>query len=472
MLHKILSSLSNRDLWKRVAALSLNTLHTSSDISSNVAYEDFLNSVMLYYHSTGQQAFFQKLKDEILEVSKILGRRLSKDNMYFAFIESLPSSDEYNDMDLILIEQGNGEYKRASEVFKGEPWMQGKENMQKEYFLITNVHERDLVYIALEKVLYECEERFLLDISAINCSKITKLKINKIKQELLYKQYYCNSLDLIPNEIVASIIGESDIHAVVTKFKNFQGKDGSSINTDSVIKFMKQFLLVTNDEQVLKSLFNGIILILRNATYVNREKFKSIASELFEKIKKYTGERIHLIQVGGSRDSSASWSYYFNDLPERLDTMSIENALQIGADEALVFFDDGAYSGNQIISIFQEYMGISECERTTNEHHVDALSEENKERLRNAKIILAYLFFNEQAKEKITNALLELGIKNVHILSVVSLKQKLFERDDIFPDDESKSLLKSTLAEIGQSILFTSKTDSDGNLKNRWDKKA
>lgn len=45
-----------------------------------------------------------------------------------------------------------------------------------------------------------------------------------------------------------------------------------------------------------------------------------------------------------------------------------------------MFFDDGAYSGKQVISIFQELMGVPIDERTTNEHHVDELTQENKEK--------------------------------------------------------------------------------------------
>ena len=468
--YTIFDAILNRDLWKRVASFSLRTLQASSGIASeNVAYSNFLDEVMLNYHSTEQQKFFENLKDEIATVAKLLGRDLNTDNAVFAFIESMPPTGEYNDIDEVLIEYGDGHYKRASEVFKGEPWMQGKENKQNEYFLITNVDNRDIVYIALEKVLFKKEEKFLLDIEAAYCSKLKENDIYKVKMELLFKHYYDDSLDLVPNDLVLSIIGSNKIQTIADKFRTFQGKDGSKVDIISLKQFFWQFLRVTTDKNELQTLYSGLISILQSSVYINREVFVNHAKELFKKIAEYKGndKPLNLIRIGGSRDSSASWSYYFNDLPEKLNTIDIENALLLDND-CLVFFDDGAYSGSQIISIFQEYMDIAIEQRATNEHHVEPLSKENKEKLKGANIILAYLFFNEKSEEKILHELKQLGIDNVKILYVSSLKQKLFLQSGIFSDEVTNAFLNKTLADIGKSILVTSKK-IDGNFKERWD---
>ena len=466
----VFDAIFNRNLWKRVASFSLNTLKASSEIvSSNVAYNNFVTEVMTY-HSTEQQEFFERLKEEVVKIADLFGMDLYIDQIFFAFIESLPSADEDNDIDSILIEQGNGGYKKASEVFKGEPWMQGKENKQNEYFLITNIHERDIVYVALEKVLYQKEEKYLLNVEAAFCSKLTKSEINRIKLKLLFNDYYSDALDLVPNDIVLSIIGSNEIRTIAEKFKSFQGKGSSKVDEESLVIFLRQFLHVTTHEQTLKSLYSGILSVLKSTYYVNRESFIGLAKKLFEQIsgKKARETEMHLIKIGGSRDSSTSWSYYFNDLPDKLNTISIESALKLSDDDILVFFDDGAYSGHQIVSIFQEYMGIQINKRATNEHHVEVLSQDNQKKLKKANIFLAYLFFNESSENFIITALNNLGLENVKILSVVSLKEKVFDRSDIFNSEENKRLLKDTLLEIGKSILATSKK-IDGNYKERWD---
>lgn len=70
---------------------------------------------------------------------------------------------------------------------------------------------------------------------------------------------------------------------------------------------------------------------------------------------------------------------------------SLESALKNTTEnDGICFFDDGAYSGKQAISIFQELMGVPIEERTTNEHHVDELTPENKEKIKKANNILRY----------------------------------------------------------------------------------
>lgn len=48
-------------------------------------------------------------------------------------------------------------------------------------------------------------------------------------------------------------------------------------------------------------------------------------------------------------------------------------------------------------TIFQEYMGVDKGNRTTNEHHVDELTNEEKERLKSIRVVLTYLCFNSKA---------------------------------------------------------------------------
>ena len=46
-------------------------------------------------------------------------------------------------------------------------------------------------------------------------------------------------------------------------------------------------------------------------------------------------------------------------------------------------------------------MGVPVDERTTNEHHVDELAQENKEKIKKINIVLAYLCFNKQSERYI-----------------------------------------------------------------------
>lgn len=86
--------------------------------------------------------------------------------------------------------------------------------------------------------------------------------------------------------------------------------------------------------------------------------------------------------------------------------MALDNCEKKGL---LCFFDDGAYSGTQVISIFQELMGVPVEERTTSEHHVDELTEEGKIKIKRTKIVLLYLCFNHKSEGYILAELKKTG---------------------------------------------------------------
>ncbi|NJD02978.1 MAG: HD domain-containing protein [Ruminiclostridium sp.] len=134
-----------------------------------------------------------------------------------------------------------------------------------------------------------------------------------------------------------------------------------------------------------------------------------------------------------------------------------------------VFFDDGAYSGKQVISIFQEYMGIEKEQRSTNEHHVDKLSEENMQKLRQTNIVLAYLCFNPESLSYIQGEMKKLGIKNVDVIYINDLSIKIFDSGfGIFKDDIQRDLLRKCLYDIGRKILISRNQLGDGAFKDRW----
>src|SRR5699024_4954873 len=139
--------------------------------------------------------------------------------------------------------------------------------------------------------------------------------------------------------------------------------------------------------------------------------------------------------------------YYFNDIRGGTNVIfdgSLEGALKnISADDCLCFFDDGAYSGKQVISIFQEMMGVPLNERTTNEHHVDELSQENKEKIKKTNIVLAYLCFNKRSEHYIKEELQKLGIENITILFVKDLSEKIFNtHNSIFLNENQKKIVE------------------------------
>lgn len=117
-------------------------------------------------------------------------------------------------------------------------------------------------------------------------------------------------------------------------------------------------------------------------------------------------------------------------------------------------------------------MGVPIDERTTNEHHVDELSHENKEKIKKTNIVLAYICFNRISTDYIKKELKKLGIRNVEIHFIRDLSEKIFRTSNhIFSSMDQKIIVENKLFEIGCAILSSSKKKSDVEYKPRWSEK-
>lgn len=351
----------------------------------------------------------------------------------------------------------------------------GKKSQQEQFYLLTNCKDRKIVYLALEKVLTHFGIEQLARDSAI-CSKVPYEEMNKTRMRLLELGYYKDALYLLEDENFTRLLDKKTFKIVVNKYRSFLGVDSCQVTEESLIRFLRQFLWVFMDKEELVILLDGILKLLADAYYLDRESFSAQVGKLIEKLSALQYKDKHIVTLGGLFDSAKHLMYYFNDIKNGSNIIfdsSLERALKnISENDCLCFFDDGAYSGKQVISIFQELMGISADERTTNEQHVDELSREDKEKIKKTNIVLAYLCFNKDSEFYIKGELKKLGIENVTILFVKDLSEKIFNSDSSgFVNKEQRELVKKWLTEIGYTILSSSKRKSDGEYKPNWSEK-
>lgn len=147
-----------------------------------------------------------------------------------------------------------------------------------------------------------------------------------------------------------------------------------------------------------------------------------------------------------------------------------ENLPEILDDEermTVVFFDDGSYSGKQLLSIMQEYMGVPASERATSEHHVETLEPKYRDRLKAMTVIYCYLMFNPENQLNTEKALHELGIENVTFLYAESMAGRLLEKTDIFESAEQLLLVKNFLENVGYDIIVSQKKQN-GCFSENW----
>lgn len=397
----------------------------------------------VYYHHKilTVESMFRKMLRNLYEIK-------DETNLSFTKIMKL-TDDMFNEYwDLILLKPEMREAKGVEVVSE----------------LIKNIRERNLY----KRVASFSRNSFKGSLSSI------KNFFNQVIQDPL--GYYNDALYLLQDENFTRLLNAKTFKVVIDKYRSFLGADSCQITEESLNNFLRQFLWLDMDKKDLVVLLDGILKLLESAYYLDRESFAAQVGKLIEELSILQYSDKHIVTLGGLFDSAKHLMYYFNDIKGGKNVIfdgSLESALKNTTEnDCLCFFDDGAYSGKQVISIFQELMGVPVDERTTNEHHVDELAQENKEKIKKINIVLAYLCFNKQSERYIKEELKRLGIENITILFVKDLSEKIFDNDSsVFSNNEQKELVKKWLAEIGYTILLSSKRKADGEYKPRWNEK-
>lgn len=464
---KILECVRNRNLYKRVAAFSQDKL-----IAPLSRKGEFLHEIVQNPLSDEYRAFCNTLEEEYKKINKLLGsENQQENNPVFLFIYS-----KYEPMSSVPVESGDGFCLWSSNLMKQETMETGKKSKQEQYYLLTNCIDRDNVYLALEKSLAKFGITRLSKDAAI-CSKVDPSQLNEKRRRLLECNYYHDALFVLHDDIFMTLINQRQFQSILQKYSSFTGVNFCRITSTRLTVFLRQFLWLDLTANELKLLIAGILNILDSAYYLDRDSFAIQVGKLFgEELSKIKCAQKHIVMLGGLLDSSSHLAYYLNDVKDK-DSITIDGSIQNALrnakeDDCICFFDDGAYSGKQVISIFQEFMGVPEMERTTNEHHVDELTADQKDKLKQTKIVLAYLCFNPQSEEYIKSEFLKIGLTDITICYTHDLSRKIFDMlQPYFTTSEQQQIVKKYLQQIGCSILMSTKKLENGEFKPRWDEK-
>lgn len=463
--NRLLNNIKRRVLYKRVASLSVQSFGNNKAVAGI-----FVRTVIQDDNSSNYKKFNEIINNEYNKIHELLSYNTKCDKPIFKFI-SLP----FKSMPPMPIEDENGFCVWSSNIMKQETIEAGRQSKQEQYYLITNCIDRENVFLAFEKTLTKFDINNLNSNTSI-CLKMHYSELNKTRKELLELGYYNDSLQLLKNDILFSLIDEDIIDRILKKYQNFLGKDSNKVTRQTLTDFLRQFLWINNTKKDLCTLLNGVLKLLENANYINREIFAKEESKLInDNLSVLPFKHKYILTIGSLYDSATHLSYYFNDVKLDKNTYSIHPSLDPILEKAdlekdvICFFDDGAYSGKQIVSIFQEFMGVPDKERATYECHVTELSNENKARLKKSKVILLYLCFNKNSYDYIKNSLLDLGIEDITIFYSIDLSHKIFDDHILFEDKSTNDFVKKQLSDIGMKLLESTKL-VDGHYKARWSK--
>ena len=456
-IERAINDINYRSLMKRVCSVNANDLIDREG-------EEFFNFERDIIMVSNKEKFSELETATNEEYKKICSLLKKKDvyNHRFRIVE-FPKKETSQPPSNIVVSLGDGSIKNYSEIFQTSTWIDSRDSKNKAQYLITDADYRDLAFLAFQKALIK-KYKVVIKPTAANCSKVSLDEILKQKKRLLSCDYY-DVADYYFREL------EEKIASICTKYKTYEGKDGYTINREHIISFISQFFWKKMNEKETRLLINGVLDILASGLFINRREFISSMEKLIKK-SKIDNEKIYICPLGNGKDSAGHLAYYFNDLDKSKYNFEVFDSLQevlgrTNADDHIVFFDDGAYSGTQLISIFEEYVGVPFDKRKTKEQHVKPLSGENILQLKNRKISIIYICFNSENKNSVKMALNKLGVNVIDIEYMHDMQKKILESDEIIKQKNQRDLIKNIFTEIGRELLLSTKKTGK-SYKEGW----
>jgi hypothetical protein len=444
-----MEALQTRTLCKRILNLSYEHL-MGTETNRNI----FWRKNIVASDPTQREQMLLRIKEEYMDLFHKVNQTSPENVEIFLVYQPMSAYDHAKIK--VHIDLGTGQYRS----YRGYAYLESKESNDKEYLLVTNQHDRDLFMLAAEKVLFE-KHQITLKEESFACLKYNIEEIEERRQTLFAEGYYNGTCcQLITDRMLQNYIPSEKISKIVSLCAIYEGSKGQ-ISEQNVMRFLKQFMGWCEQKDNVGELLLGITDMLLRATYISRTMFV----ETFINVMK-DKELPHcaLCNVGGKLDSSAHFAYFLNDTREDIGNMPVIERLEewladSSENESIIFFDDGAYSGKQIVSVFQEYIGIPKEQRATNESHVFELAtEELKSKLLSSHIILFFICFNKANLDYIIGELRKIGFANIDVRFGYEMDSAVFE--------QQPQIVKDALKTIGKALVASKKR---GNPN--WDEK-
>lgn len=451
------AKLYRRNIPKRVVCLTPDFI-----TGTQKATETFWDTVMTTMDSSGTRDFIDKIKQEYIKVQKMLRNiDLNAEDVQIFAVQA-PAQVFGHSKIQVPIDLRNGN-KRD---FRGYELVSSRETSSSSSYIVTDEDDRAQVYIAVEKT-FKKQYNIGLKMEAISCGKYNVKYIEKQKMQLFKQGYYDDTPGLIGNTLLYNSIPESYVNKIVEKFSTYEGVGGHTITKEGVENFLKQLMCVCTDKAKLKSLLLGVCNLLENATFINREYLTRNLKSFVQM--KQKNEKLYIVPLGSLADSAKHITYFWNDvkgLGLEIETeKSLQELLQMEECDTITFFDDGSYSGTQLVSIMQEYMGIQN--RKTQEIHVKELPDDCKEILKQKSLCFFFIAYNKSKEAEMRCELGKIGMEKVDFFCFEDMSIRQLEENGAFTSEEQRKIVKEILQEVGFSVI-TSTKQIDGKYKKGW----
>ena len=445
-----------RNMAKRIACILPEFLE-----GEQRAKERLFDEILTTLNSGEESTFLEDVLNEYRQICKIFCCDYDENNV---FIIQSPTNVFGHSKIQVPIHLDNGQKRE----FRGYELVNSRETSSSASYVVTNAKNRIWMYLALEKAMFR-KYRVFMKGECSACGKFEAEQERGCLKELLERGYYDDSPELIRDVFLYNYLSESQIRKIKEKFEKYAGPHGYTVGMNEIGHFFKQIICACDSKADVRSIVMGISRLLMEATVIDR-KFVVDQISTVIKTEKLGMSELAIVPMGSLRDSGKHISYYFNDV--RLEDGKIttfdklQEVLEKDSYDTVVFFDDGSYSGNQAISMMQEYMGMTQG-RATSETHVEELSEPLKERFKEMKIIFFFLLFHSEQRSEIQKKLCEIGLDKVDFICARDMNQKIFDKEELFENEEQMAAVRDFLFNVGTEVMASVKM-TEGTYKEHW----
>jgi len=293
-------------------------------------------------------------------------------------------------------------------------------------------------------------------------------KAEEIKKKLNRKNYYKNATILKPvPAYLVTPMAQDIIQKVSIKLSQFESFSHQRLTVSHITNYLSQF---PDELQQAATKFIDHIELIDNSILITG--FEKRCSKLnADGIK-----NIALLPLGGVYDSAHHLLYYLREITKTsgniIPDIGVLNDETVMSADHILFFDDNANTGLQIINIFSSWLGkpIKE-ELQLKEEHVHKLGQEASVKLLQTDISIILGIGTEHVDKTIVDLMKnELGFNEgkvkVYIEKLLPIDKRIFSGKNSAFDEADKNKLYKFLYTVGHELM-KNEGKSDDSAKEK-----
>ncbi|MCM1049921.1 MAG: HD domain-containing protein [Clostridiales bacterium] len=455
-----LVDLYNRNMAKRVVCLMPEYLEGTQSCKENL-----FDSILTTIDSSEEKTLIQEIKGEYINICKLCNQKVSDIDNIQIYVIQAPTNIFGHSKIQVPIDLRNG----IKRDFRGYELVSSRETSSSASYIVSNENDRLLLFLAIEKILYKKYD-IRIKKEGIACGKFEQKEVNNRCNSLFKSGYYNDAPLLIRDELLYNHISKSKVSKIKEKYSSYEGPKGYKVTEKEIESFFKQVMSACLDKNMCNIVVEGVYKLLDKALFINREYIANTISETLRTIA--DGDDIlYVVPLGSLMDSGKHMMYFWNDIKDlgfSIETeTSLKEIIQDGKTDKIMFFDDGSYSGTQLTSIMQEYLGIKD--KKTKEEHVQVLPKNLRDTFCKKELVFFLIAFNKSKEKELKLELSELGLTNISFKYINDMSNKCLEEQTnlAFKNDEQREGVKNLLKNVGFELMNSTKK-VDEKYKDGW----